>query len=144
MKIVSTPSYATSSDPATSVAVKAVPVLAVEDVASCMKAISKLAGDIEGLKKAVSQLQNVKPAAAPQQEITAILQTVYAVTGQVDQLTRDMAVMRQGVESKLEKPADPPQTAGSPPPLPVERKVAFLTKLWDYLNDVAPEIPLQK
>ena len=109
------------------------------------------------------------PLPLPAQDEAVVMKAINDLAQRVDRLNHEFNDMRQTLqavqaaqtlsrETPKEKPIDPPlpseptdqrtplvePISGSVPVDLEERKVAFLTKLWDYLNEVAFEVPPRK
>jgi hypothetical protein len=99
----------------------------LEQIRQNTKEIARLTEAIEGLWKTITDLEKPAPAPVPLPPI-------------------EVAVPIESKPAPIETPLHHSlldDLAGSIPE-PSGKKVAFLTKLWDYLNQVAFEIPLGK
>jgi len=151
---------------------EALPAPAAEDQNVNQNALAKCVTELGKLKSAVAELQAAKPTAAPAPAVPksdpAVTQALSSMTLRLDTLTGELHQFRKKVEAlparKEVAKNDEPPAGGTPPPAaddqrgdflvrmsepeaspkPSERKVAFVTKLWDYLNEVAIEIPFRK
>jgi hypothetical protein len=129
--------------------------------------IARIIDEITDLKKAMAErLETTAPMAIqppppsePPKPDPMIPEALRSITQEISKLTGEMAALRKALEEM--KPVAPVHTVPEPVKIPdlhpillddftgskpseepEARKVAFFTKVWDYLNTVAFEIPL--